>query len=213
MLGGSLHMLDWVGSFDLKKTAAALLLVAASVLSATGAKAVSFTPCSGTVAIAVSPNAGCTAIVGPANDDAGVMNTAPGAFGITDWHFIGRDNAQPETGDIDIWSGGTWLSGTFSFDAALTAGFSSVALVLKSAASANPCAVIGYLLQPGQTSGSFSSPFLCQQGSQQEISHFTLYGSTSPVPLPAAAPLLGGALALLGAAGWRRRRKLAAPAG
>jgi hypothetical protein len=35
---------------------------------------------------------------------------------------------------------------------------------------------------------------------------YTLEKSIAPVPLPAALPLMGGGLALLGMMGWRRRR-------
>lgn len=189
--------------------AAAGLLCLAAGLPGTGpsAAAATFATCEGTVATAVDPNAGCTELIGVVNDDTAAMNMAPGAFGETTWEFIGRDNAQPETGDIDIFTGTDFITGGFSFDGALTAGFSKVSLVLKSAASADPCPVIAYLLEDGQTSGTYDSPFLCRQGSQQALSHLTLYGisATAPVPLPAVgAGGLALALVLLGGAARRR---------
>lgn len=39
------------------------------------------------------------------------------------------------------------------------------------------------------------------------ISHVAIYGSTSVVPVPAALPLFGSGLVILGFMGWRRRRK------
>ena len=146
-------MFRWVEPFGPKMLFAALAVAAWALVAAPPASAVTFGACSEAAASAVSPNAGCTLVLDAVNDSAGVMNTAPGAFGFTTWRFIGRDNNEPEAGDIDIWATGDWVSGTFSFDPGLVAGFSGVALVLKSAASADPCSVIAYLLEPGQTSG------------------------------------------------------------
>lgn len=175
------------------------LFVGAFGATGSQAFAATFGTCEGDALTGVTPNAGCTLVEGVSNDDEAAMNMSPGAFGITTWTFLGRDNFSPEAGDIDIFSTGTAIEGTFSFDSSIIAGYTSVALVLKSAASADPCAVIGYLLQPGQTSGSFSSPFLCQAGNQQDISHLTIYGdSATRVPLPAGAVLLLTALVGLG---------------
>ena len=188
-------------------TAAVLCLSGGLPGASLPAAAATFADCEGDVLTGVSPNAGCTELIGVVNDDAAAMNMAPGAFGETTWEFIGRDNAQPETGDIGIFTGTDFITARFSFDGALTAGFSKVSLVLKSAASADPCAVIAYLLEDGQTSGTYDSPFLCRQGSQQELSHLTLYGirGTAPVPLPAVgAGGLALALVLLGSAARRR---------
>jgi hypothetical protein len=191
-------------------TVALAVWAAAGAMTTTAAEA-AVVDCAGIAGIgdAVSPNAGCNELLGVNNDDAAAMNAAP-AFGITTWTFLGRDNWDPEIGDVDIFDTGDAITGTFSFAASLIAGYADVALVLKSGATADPCAVIAYRLQPGQTTGSFDSPFLCPgAGQPQEISHLTLYGANlQPVPLPAGAVLM-----LSGAAGlalMRRRRRAAA---
>ena len=50
------------------------------------------------------------------------------------------------------------------------------------------------------------------EGKFKGISHFSAFGVLQPVPLPAALPLFGTGLGIMGFIGWRRKRRLAAEA-
>ncbi|MEE4118265.1 MAG: hypothetical protein V2I65_04550 [Paracoccaceae bacterium] len=194
------------------RTAVAVAALAGAVLFAgswtyEARAATTFNACTGTfagLADGLTPNVGCAGITGVSNDSAGVLNTAPGLFGLTDWVFLGRDNTDSEAGDIDLltFTGTGNTQGTFSFTPSLVNGYQSVAIVLKSGASAEPCGIAGYLLGSGVTSGSFSSPFLCPSAQPEDISHATLYGSTTslePIPLPGALGLLVAGMGMVAA--------------
>jgi hypothetical protein len=188
-----------------------IVLAAFAGLSVTApdARAVTFSDCTTEVAGGITPSLDCVQITDVSNDSEAVMNTPPGAFGLTDWTLIGRDNSDTpdsDAGEYAIFPDANTITGTFTIDAGVYDTYESLALVLKAGASAQPCGIAGYLLPDGTTSGSYSSPFRCPAGTAvQDISHMTLYGSVSEVPLPAAAPLLIGGLSILGLAARRRR--------
>jgi hypothetical protein len=74
-----------------------------------------------------------------------------------------------------------------------------------------PVANAVYLLDITGTSGTWSTADLINNGGQvPELSNITLFGTVAPVPLPAAAWLLVGGLAGLGAVARRRRTAPAA---
>lgn len=90
------------------------------------------------------------------------------------------------------------LGGTFSIAAA---GYTSFVVALKSGEGQLDPDWAAFLLPAGVLSGSWTI------SGKQELSHAVLYGIAATVPLPAALPLLAGGIGLLGALGWRRRRK------
>jgi hypothetical protein len=87
-------------------------------------------------------------------------------------------------------------AGTFTFTPPV--GYTSFLLVLKDGNNDFP-AWASFLLN-GATGGSWAI------SDEQALSHMSVYGVASPVPLPAALPLLLAALAAIGLLGWRRTR-------
>lgn len=131
-----------------------------------------------------------------------VINTE-GFFGSNDWNFVSKTDVNA-------------TDGTFNVAANLWNVYSSIMLIFKGPdanAPFEPNSIVGYLLNPNDTSVGYTSPFSKGTGGVTtgpdkfglaNVSHISVYG-VSAVPLPAAFPLFGGALALLGIFGWRRR--------
>jgi hypothetical protein len=113
---------------------------------------------------------------------------------------------------------GSGQSGTYDITTAvglITDPIANVMFVFKDGGSTT---LVGYLIDlvDGLT-GTWSTPFLnppfgAPGDGSRDTSHISVYfqEGTSVVPLPAALPLFGGALGILGLLGWRKRRIAAA---
>src|SRR5262245_50164239 len=123
----------------------------------------------------VSPNAGCQ--IGTVNNDnplPGQVN-ADAMFGFTDWIFAEKGFDFAEHIDVGFAIVGDGQSGTWTLDAAVWDIYSSVMIVLKGGVgNTTPPFYVGYLLQEGQSSGSYLSPFF-NSLRRKDISHFTVY--------------------------------------
>ena len=147
-------------------------------------------------------------------------------FGLTGWSSFGKIDVPGTSGGfLEIGYGADNLSGTWKLaDGYKLDPLGSYALVLKAGSPGNDNAPgngkkpsagggsvynVAYLLDLGNTSGTWSTADLLNNGGQQPgLSNITLMGTASPapVPLPAAAWLL---LAGVGALGAAARRKAA----
>ena len=155
----------------------------------------------------VSPNAGCQ--IGTVNND----NPRPGRvnademFGFTDWIFAEKGIEQEEEIDVGLAILGDGKSGTWSLNPAAWNIYSYLLLVLKGGNGNTTLPFyVGYLLENGQSSGSYLSPFL-DGPRRKDIGHFTVYvrgDRDTQVPEPTTLALIG--LGLVGIAYMRRRR-------
>ena len=151
-------------------------------------------------------------VLDAANDDRGLV-AGQSAFGISDWIFAGKDEfVRSEAGAVDVGftlgsaSGGE--TGSWSVDEDFWSRWSS-ALVLFKSGNTNQAEKVGsngnvvmFLIQPDTVTGSYARSL-----GRYGVSHVSFYVAgeldTPPaeaaappaVPLPAALPLLGGALA------------------
>ena len=132
------------------------------------------------------------------------------------------------TGADDINSAALWKSGvastSFSFTSSGTSGtwtqtwqgtLGEVLTHYVAAKTANAYHLIGYDLSlitaalnvGDMITGSWTTNIFNSNNEEQTLSHLMLYNSApAVVPIPAALPLFGGALGLLGLLGWRRNR-------
>ncbi|MBL4891335.1 MAG: hypothetical protein JKX91_05830 [Rhizobiaceae bacterium] len=143
-------------------------------------------------------------------------------FGYNDWNFSYRLNYDPisETGTNSLQlslladSGGdARISGTWSIVSTAFSMYQDIMLVFKDGMGV-PDVYVGYLLS--MTSGDYDSPFKNSNNANlKDISHVSIYtrgtqvGLPPEVPIPAALPLFGTGLAILGFLGWRKKRKAA----
>ena len=96
-------------------------------------------------------------------------------------------------------------SGNYSFDADAWSTYSHIMIVLKDGAVINPDDSntyywFAYLLNEGVNSGTWTYP------KEKEISHLSVYGSTTGVPVPEPATILLLGAGLLGLVGYNRKR-------
>jgi len=147
----------------------------------------------------------CEVHLGINDTEANVATVDP--FGITDW--VRADKIAGGDGDgvldlsgvvVDV-NSGTWSIADFK-------GYTSIFLTLKASDG-----FAAYLLDTAFSSGEWTTADLFPSGDGgKDLSHMSLYyspGSVTVVPLPAAFPLYGAGLALLGLVAHRRRSKSA----
>lgn len=156
----------------------------------------------------VTPNIGCDQ--GTTNiDSAGQLNTDT-LFGLSDWVLVDKDGPLLDGFD-ELTGSGDALSGTWEIAPSVFDDYATVALILKDG-NGEPSNYVGYLV--AASSGTYTSPFIIslKNSELKEISHFSLYGSPSAVPIPAALPLFGTGLGIMGFIGWRRKKQSQAAA-
>ena len=164
-------------------------------------------------------NDGCQ--LGTDSNDGGGHPTQVNAddmFGTLDWIYAGkweRDGAKFEAGtvDIDFTAGLGGKTGTWSVVDTLFETYGELMIVTKGPnqnSGTTPGQYVGYLFTKNgtaATSGDYDTPFF-KSDKAQNISHWTAYvrgegTPASPIPAPAALPLL---LTALGAGAVAARR-------
>jgi hypothetical protein len=125
-------------------------------------------------------------------------------FGITDWVLADKsdgpdgDHAITLSGVVNGVNSGTWSVNSF-------AGYTSVFLTLKAGNN-----FAAYLLDTAFLNGAWATANIFPSGGGGKgLSHMSLYYSPTSltvVPLPAALPLYGAGLLILGFMGYKRRK-------
>lgn len=124
-----------------------------------------------------------------------------GLFGEDDWFEIFKVDASSGTdGILTVTAAVDQKSGTWSVTG--WDGFTKVMAVLKGGSSFS-----AYLVDLSVTSGTWNTLGLAKGNGDPApgLSHFTLYSTVAPIPLPAAGFLMLGALGALGVAARRRK--------
>ena len=158
------------------------------------------TSASGTADLTTSTD--CEAFDGDNDTPANVAANDP--FGITDWVLADKSDGGDGTHAIilkDVVNGintGTWSVDSFN-------GYTDVFLTLKAGN-----AFVAYLLDTTFLSGNWTTASIFPSGGGGKgLSHMSLYYSPSSltaVPLPAALPLYGAGMLILGFLGYRKRK-------
>jgi hypothetical protein len=156
----------------------------------------------------VTSNDGCQ--IGSTNNDTlgsgPIQVNTDQMFGFSDWTFAEKGFEQEQNIDVGLFIFGSAQAGIWWIDQAIWNVYSDVMLVLKGGSgNTNPANYVGYLLEDGQSWGSYLSPFM-NGSKRKDISHFSIYvrGAERSVPEPTTLALIG--LGLVGLAYLRRRR-------
>jgi hypothetical protein len=154
----------------------------------------------------VAANAGCQ--IGTTNNDTNggsLRVNADSMFGFTDWIFAEKAFESEQSIDVDLFVFGNAKGGFWFINDDVWDTYSDVMLVLKGGnGSTNLTSYVGYLLESGQDSGSYLSPFMNGRN-RKDISHISVYlRGASAVAEPTTLVLVG--IGLVGIAGLRRRR-------
>jgi hypothetical protein len=142
-------------------------------------------------------NSGC--YLGTDNVDSLAQVNLDAMGGINTWSLVVPNTDTNATNSIN---------GNYSLPASdFFLVYNVALLVLKGGTAADPSTFVGYLLtELDGLTGEWISPFVNGKGEVKDISHFTVYGAVSAVPLPAGVALLGAGLGVLGLIGWRKKR-------
>ena len=181
-----------VGALTLSAPAQAGTLSCPSNVAAQGPSASTWSACQ------ISDSNGQDFVNGGNANSANFTVNEDAFFGKTDWLLGGRTNFDPSP-----------LSGSWSLPS-LPSGITDVMMVFKGGQSN----IVSYLLNPGTTGGTFTSPlFKPSNGNQQGVSHYTFYyrqgEATPPTPsgaVPEPTTMLGLAIAGGGLVAARRRK-------
>lgn len=191
------------------------LLTAAFFLGLIGAQSAIAATCTATEASKVTPLDGgaspnCQTFSG--NDSEGVLNGLT-LFGFDDWSLLARDNAgtggwgTPDSGDSTAFSltntvfdgDGEPVSGDWTIN---DISFGDYVFVVKASNEFFAYLIDGF-------AGTFASAAVNNKGKTQAISHISVYArgssGSSPVPVPAALPLMLSGVGVLGMLRLRRR--------
>jgi hypothetical protein len=156
----------------------------------------------------VAMNDGCQ--IGSTNNDTlgptPIQVNTDQMFGYSDWVFAEKGFEDEQQIDVGLFIFGTGKGGVWAIDQAIWNIYSDVMLVLKGGnGDTSPANYVGYLLEDGQSWGTYLSPFM-NGSKRKDISHFSIYvrGAERSVPEPTTLALIG--LGLVGLAFLRRRR-------
>ena len=183
------------GFLNLKATAALVALV--TVVSA-GTASAATTQCIPKVSQALSSNIGCEVSLSASQDftqSNPLTVNGEAFFGNTDWVFESKD---------EFAEGSEVQSGTLTISSLLWSSYSQIMAIFKSGNEKSNTFLVGFLLNPGDTSFTYTSPFFIDNGETRNISHISIYGRDDDgntggpgvVPLPAGLPLLASALGI-----------------
>jgi len=145
-----------------------------------------------------------TACQGFSGNDSNSINFGDDIFGITDWTLSDKSDEAavgPIAFSIGDYAG---TSGKWSVDS--FAGYSDVFITLKAGSN-----FVAFLIDTSLTAGAWTTAIDIlsnKDGTAHGISHLSIYyspSSLSVVPLPAALPLYGAGIVVLGFLGWRKR--------
>ncbi|MEX0269741.1 PEP-CTERM sorting domain-containing protein [Leptolyngbyaceae cyanobacterium UHCC 1019] len=204
-------------TFSLTSSAPAFIAIgsaiAASIVATAPAHAATFSCPSGT-ADNVSGSSGCQ-YSNTANQDFVSPNkpltvNQEGFFGLTNWNFGGKIGETAGYG-----GSGSGQQGLWNIAQTLQPTWQNVMLVFKSGAGTS---LVGYQLDKGVTSGTWTSPFeklLFDVRNTKDVSHISVYfteglstgsagGNSEAAPEPST--MAGLAIAGAGLAAYRRRR-------
>jgi hypothetical protein len=204
-------------SFTSSATAFAAIgsAIASSIVTVTPVHAATF-GCPAGIADNVSGSSGCqyskTATQDSVSPNKPLTVNQEGFFGLTNWNFGGKIGETAGFGGAGSGQHGIW-----NIAQVFQPTWQNAMLVFKSGAGTS---LVGYQLDKGVTSGTWTSPFeklLFDVRNTKDVSHISVYftegttgsggGSSEAVPEPTT--MAGMAIAGAGLAAYRRRRAAA----
>ncbi|MEH6401808.1 MAG: hypothetical protein V7750_00450 [Sneathiella sp.] len=185
------------------------LIVAVASLTSNVALSKTLTPMSSNCQFGASLAGGAdlttsTACQGFGGNDTNTLDVGDDIFGITDWTL--SDKTDGGAGSPIAFSAGDYTGKSGTWSVASFAGYTDVLITLKAGKN-----FVAFLLDTAFLGGDWTTDIDIlsnKKGKAQGISHLSIYyspSSLSVVPLPAALPLYGAGIVVLGFLGWRKR--------